>query len=129
MNLSRSNFNNSINSIGEEAVKQGEKGNAIEQGSVARRPLSASQASTPAPQVRQDTDAMAANSIEGREDMPVWQSAFVLGPNVRFTRTPESAMAKRPSTEMPQAATEPETVETVPEVVIPAERPPALIVK
>ncbi|CAN7699895.1 DNA translocase FtsK [Pararhizobium sp. LjRoot238] len=42
-----------------------------------------------------DTDAMAASEIEGREDAPVWQSAFVLRPNVRFTRTPESVYSKR----------------------------------
>nr|WP_244490655.1 DNA translocase FtsK [Rhizobium sp. Root268] len=77
--------------------------------------------------MRQDADAMAANSIEGRGDMPVWQSAFVLGPNVRFTRTPESAFAKRPAAETPPA--EPEAVEIVPEAIVPAERPPALIVK
>ncbi|WP_341486615.1 DNA translocase FtsK [Pararhizobium sp. A13] len=38
---------------------------------------------------------MAASEIEGREDAPVWQSAFVLRPNVRFTRTPESVYSKR----------------------------------
>ncbi|SMC80181.1 DNA translocase FtsK [Rhizobium sp. RU36D] len=31
--------------------------------------------------------------------MPVWQNAFVLGPNVRFTRTPEAALSKRPGPE------------------------------
>ena len=41
------------------------------------------------------TDAMAASEIEGRKDAPVWQSAFVLGPNVRFTRTPESVISKK----------------------------------
>ncbi len=28
-------------------------------------------------------------------ELPVWQHAFVLGPNVRFTRTPENALPKR----------------------------------
>ncbi|WP_209854295.1 DNA translocase FtsK [Rhizobium herbae] len=37
--------------------------------------------------------------IEGRGDAPVWQSAFVLGPNVRFTRTPESVYSKRSAVE------------------------------
>ena len=27
--------------------------------------------------------------------LPEWQRAFVLGPNVRFTRTPESAMTRK----------------------------------
>lgn len=50
------------------------------------------------------TDQMAANQIEGHDDMPAWQSAFVLGPNVRFTRTPDRLANPR---------TEPETVEPV----------------
>ncbi len=125
MNLSRSNFHNSNNAIGEEKAKQGDKGHVNDPASSARRTVTSSQ--VPAPQMRPDTDAMAANSIEGRGDIPVWQSAFVLGPNVRFTRTPESA--KRAAAEMPQAAVEPEPVESAPEVFVPAERPPALIVK
>jgi S-DNA-T family DNA segregation ATPase FtsK/SpoIIIE len=39
-------------------------------------------------------DQSAANQIEGREETPVWQTAFVLGPNVRFTRTPDRVPAK-----------------------------------
>ncbi|MDH4412278.1 MAG: hypothetical protein QE484_03160, partial [Rhizobium sp.] len=39
-------------------------------------------------------DQSAANQIEGREEVPVWQTAFVLGPNVRFTRTPDRTPAK-----------------------------------
>ncbi|MBX9469681.1 MAG: DNA translocase FtsK [Rhizobium sp.] len=42
----------------------------------------------------QGTDQSAANQIEGREETPVWQKAFVLGPNVRFTRTPDRAPSK-----------------------------------
>ena len=46
---------------------------------------------------RQDrgTDEAAALDIEGRGQLPGWQSAFVLGPNVRFTRTPDTAMNRR----------------------------------
>nr|WP_275791211.1 DNA translocase FtsK [Rhizobium gei] len=47
---------------------------------------------------RADEDVLAASSVEGREDVPVWQSAFMLRPNVRFTRTPESAYSKRAQT-------------------------------
>ena len=42
----------------------------------------------------QGADQSAANQIEGREETPVWQKAFVLGPNVRFTRTPDRAATK-----------------------------------
>ncbi|WP_205908209.1 DNA translocase FtsK [Rhizobium wuzhouense] len=51
-------------------------------------------------------DQMAANQIEGREEQPVWQSAFVLGPNVRFTRTPDRTPAK-PETIEPMSAPAP----------------------
>jgi S-DNA-T family DNA segregation ATPase FtsK/SpoIIIE len=40
-----------------------------------------------------NADEMAAGEIEGRA--PIWQSNFVIGPNVRFTRTPDSAYPKR----------------------------------
>ncbi|KQV34922.1 cell division protein FtsK [Rhizobium sp. Root1204] len=59
-----------------------------------------------------DTDAMA--EIEGRGDAPVWQSAFVLGPNVRFTRTPESVYSKRPASD---ASKEPEGIRPVEQAV------------
>ncbi|MFD1328978.1 DNA translocase FtsK [Mycoplana ramosa] len=35
--------------------------------------------------------------VKAGSDLPAWQSAFVLGPNVRFTRTPESAYARKPA--------------------------------
>lgn len=41
----------------------------------------------------ENADEMAAGEIEGRA--PIWQSNFVIGPNVRFTRTPDSAYPKR----------------------------------
>nr|WP_310417761.1 DNA translocase FtsK [Mycoplana sp. BE70] len=34
--------------------------------------------------------------VKAGADLPAWQSAFILGPNVRFTRTPESAYARKP---------------------------------
>ena len=43
----------------------------------------------------QNADEMAAGEIEGRMVAPIWQSNFVIGPNVRFTRTPESAFPRR----------------------------------
>ncbi|MBB3978283.1 S-DNA-T family DNA segregation ATPase FtsK/SpoIIIE [Rhizobium azooxidifex] len=33
--------------------------------------------------------------VKADTDLPAWQSAFILGPNVRFTRTPESAYARK----------------------------------
>lgn len=39
-------------------------------------------------------DEMAAREIEGRTELPVWQDAFTLGPNVRFSRTPEAALSR-----------------------------------
>ncbi|SIP91892.1 DNA translocase FtsK [Rhizobium sp. RU33A] len=46
-------------------------------------------------------DQSAADQIEGREETPVWQKAFVLGPNVRFTRTPDRAPGKAEPTPAP----------------------------
>lgn len=40
-------------------------------------------------------DATAADAIEGRAELPVWQRAFLMGPNVRFTRTPHIVDAER----------------------------------
>ncbi|MBP1878726.1 S-DNA-T family DNA segregation ATPase FtsK/SpoIIIE [Agrobacterium rubi] len=45
-----------------------------------------------------NADQIAANAIEGRDDMPLWQNAFTLGPNVRFTRTPQNIVAGKQST-------------------------------
>ncbi|MBB4065961.1 S-DNA-T family DNA segregation ATPase FtsK/SpoIIIE [Gellertiella hungarica] len=54
-------------------------------------------------------DEIAASEIEGRSTMPVWQSAFTLGPNVRFSRTPEAALSRRTHQEtVPQASQLPE---------------------
>ncbi|MCD2183874.1 DNA translocase FtsK [Rhizobium sp. GN54] len=36
-----------------------------------------------------------AGEVKADADLPAWQSAFILGPNVRFTRTPESAYARK----------------------------------
>mgnify|MGYP006172867803 CR=1 FL=1 len=55
-------------------------------------------------------DQSAANQIEGREETPVWQKAFVLGPNVRFTRTPDRTPAKPEAADKAEpAATESNT--------------------
>ncbi|WP_097136730.1 DNA translocase FtsK [Rhizobium subbaraonis] len=44
--------------------------------------------------------------------LPAWQSAFILGPNVRFTRTPESAYSRKQAEPAPQKQEEAnETVE------------------
>ncbi len=96
MNLPRSNFLNSDNSIGEEK--------AHEPAPAVLRPLEAApQARTPTsvPRVNgHHTDALAASEIEGRSEMPVWQNAFAMAPNVRFTRTPENALSRKVAPEI-----------------------------
>ncbi|WP_020011767.1 MULTISPECIES: DNA translocase FtsK [unclassified Agrobacterium] len=64
-----------------------------------------------------NADVSAADAIEGRAEMPGWQNAFVLGPNVRFTRTPESAFARRMPVETPN----------IPEEEVPAVAPPEAV--
>ncbi|MCM2397917.1 FtsK/SpoIIIE domain-containing protein [Rhizobium sp. S95] len=100
MHLPRSNFLNPDNNIGE--------GNAHEPApAVLRRPEAARQERTPAapPSVNgHHTDALAASEIEGRSEMPAWQSAFAMAPNVRFTRTPETAISRRPAPENAELA-------------------------
>jgi S-DNA-T family DNA segregation ATPase FtsK/SpoIIIE len=52
-------------------------------------------------------DQSAADQIEGREETPVWQKAFVLGPNVRFTRTPDRVPGKAEPTPTPAPVAQP----------------------
>ncbi len=91
MRLSRTNFSNTFDSTGEQPA---DPDNHLAKVEIQRRiygtPLDAKGEEG---SYEADTDAMA--EIEGRGDVPVWQSAFVLGPNVRFTRTPESVYSKR----------------------------------
>jgi S-DNA-T family DNA segregation ATPase FtsK/SpoIIIE len=54
--------------------------------------------------------------------MPGWQNAFVLGPNVRFTRTPESVFTRRMPVETPHLAEE-----EVPAVVPPESAEPEVV--
>ncbi|CDN92666.1 DNA translocase ftsK [Agrobacterium tumefaciens] len=86
---------------------------------------------------RPNADISAADAIEGRAEMPGWQNAFVLGPNVRFTRTPESAFSRRMPVETPNipeeeasAAVLPESeVAAQPEAVVQQEIAPQPVVK
>ncbi|TZG34312.1 DNA translocase FtsK [Agrobacterium sp. B1(2019)] len=94
MSFSRSRFQNSSNSVGEGSEKTRHAGGQ----SVAGQQTAAMKAgAAPKP----NADVSAADAIEGRAEMPGWQNAFVLGPNVRFTRTPESAFARRMPVETP----------------------------
>ncbi len=93
MRLSRTNFSNSFDNTGEHPV---DPENQQARAELQRRIYGAPNVNPLDVSSHADTDAMAANEIEGRDDAPVWQSAFVLGPNVRFTRTPESVYSKRP---------------------------------
>ncbi|WP_159945988.1 DNA translocase FtsK [Rhizobium sp. 18065] len=65
---------------------------------------------------RAGTDQLAASQIEGHSEMPAWQTAFVLGPNVRFTRTPDKTPNQnsgQTTGHAPGQRSEPETVEPV----------------
>jgi len=95
MRLSRTNFSNAFDNTGEQPA---DPESHLMKTDIQRRiygaPLDVKSDESP---YEVDTDAM--TEIEGRGDAPVWQSAFVLGPNVRFTRTPESVYSKRPAVE------------------------------
>ncbi|WP_082520605.1 DNA translocase FtsK [Rhizobium sp. Root482] len=93
MRLSRTNFPNGLD-MTEEEPAYGDQ--PLEKADIQRsvygaHPVSVNEESMSGV----STDAIAASEIEGRKDAPVWQSAFVLGPNVRFTRTPESVISKK----------------------------------
>ncbi|MBO0126908.1 DNA translocase FtsK [Agrobacterium sp. OT33] len=116
MSFSRSRFQNSSNSAGEGSEKARHAG---DQPSAAQQAMVTKVGVAPRP----NADVSAADAIEGRAEMPGWQNAFVLGPNVRFTRTPESAFARRMPVETPNipeddvvAVVPPETAE--PEAVM-----------
>ncbi|MFK3691253.1 DNA translocase FtsK [Agrobacterium tumefaciens] len=114
MSFSRSRFQNSSNSVGEGSEKARHAGGQM----VAGQPSATVKASAAS---RPNADISAADAIEGRAEMPGWQNAFVLGPNVRFTRTPESAFNRRmpvetpnlPEEELPVASVEPVDSEPV----------------
>lgn len=103
MSFSRSRFQNSSNSVGEGSENARHAGVQTPAG---QRTIVTAAGAAP----RQNADVIAADAIEGRAEMPGWQNAFVLGPNVRFTRTPESAFNRRMPVETPN---------------IPEEEPPA----
>ncbi len=111
MSFSRSRFQNSSNSVGEGSEKARHAGGQ----SVAGQQTAAMKGAAPRP----NADVSAADAIEGRAEMPGWQNAFVLGPNVRFTRTPESAFNRRMPVETPNIPEEEVPVVAPPEVVEP----------
>ncbi|WP_080837254.1 DNA translocase FtsK [Agrobacterium genomosp. 13] len=129
MSFSRSRFQNSSNSVGEGSDKARHAG-----GQAVGQQAAAMKAGV-AP--RPNADVSAADAIEGRAEMPGWQNAFVLGPNVRFTRTPESAFSRRMPVETPNipeeeasAAVLPESeVAAQPEAVVQQEIAPQPVVK
>ncbi len=100
MSFSRSRFQNSSNSVGEGSDKARHAGGKA----VAGQDQAAATKAGVVP--RPNADVSAADAIEGRAEMPGWQNAFVLGPNVRFTRTPESAFSRRMPVETPHLAEE-----------------------
>ncbi|MBO9652706.1 MAG: DNA translocase FtsK [Agrobacterium tumefaciens] len=112
MSFSRSRFQNSSNSVGEGSEKARRAG-----GHTAAGQQTAAMKAGVAP--RPNADISAADAIEGRAEMPGWQNAFVLGPNVRFTRTPESAFARRMPVETPHIPEEDITTVALPETAEP----------
>jgi S-DNA-T family DNA segregation ATPase FtsK/SpoIIIE len=70
------------------------------------------------------------NSAASEEagELPVWQTAFALKPNVRFTRTPENAIAKRPTAATVPAPPAP-AVAVRPSAPLPPQIPSAAAVK
>ncbi|MDZ7928455.1 MAG: DNA translocase FtsK [Agrobacterium sp.] len=113
MSFSRSRFQNSSNSVGEGSDKARHAGGKA----VAGQEQAAAMKAGVAP--RPNADVSAADAIEGRAEMPGWQNAFVLGPNVRFTRTPESVFSRRMPVETPHLAEEEAPVAVLPETVEP----------
>ncbi|KAA3501369.1 DNA translocase FtsK [Rhizobium rhizogenes] len=107
MSFSRSRFQNSSNNAGEGSENARHAGGKAVAGQQTAMKASA------AP--RPNADVSAADAIEGRAEMPGWQNAFVLGPNVRFTRTPESAFSRRMPVETPNI---PEEIHILEEEVV-----------
>lgn len=92
MRFPRSNFNNPGN-----AIEGGEAESADDMVQHPPIPAAPAQSLTRAERaaVGRNADQIAANAIEGRPDMPGWQNAFTLGPNVRFSRTPQSIFSRK----------------------------------
>lgn len=92
MRFPRSNFNNPGN-----AIEGGEAESADNMVQHPQIPAAPAQSLTRAEHaaVGRNADQIAANAIEGRPDMPGWQNAFTLGPNVRFSRTPQSIFSRK----------------------------------
>ena len=93
MRFSRSNLTSTINQTEQEA-QGADQVSYLQQVSPGSEPVSyrvdqQSRTSTYNP------DVTAADAIEGRSELPVWQRAFLMGPNVRFTRTPHVVDAER----------------------------------
>lgn len=107
MSFSRSRFQNSSNNAGEGSENARPAGGKAVAGQQTAMKASA------AP--RPNADVSAADAIEGRAEMPGWQNAFVLGPNVRFTRTPESVFSRRMPVETPNI---PEEIHSLEEEIV-----------
>ncbi|UJW75662.1 DNA translocase FtsK [Rhizobium sp. SL42] len=132
MHPPRQNSVFSANTLGEKpTTKAPASGPAAVQATAVPGQISQGQTSQGGP--RAGTDQLAASQIEGRSEMPAWQTAFVLGPNVRFTRTPDKT-PNQAQTQLPGQIPgqtsgqrgEPETVEPLVAATVPATVTPPL---
>jgi S-DNA-T family DNA segregation ATPase FtsK/SpoIIIE len=99
MRFSRSNLTSSVNYLVDEGANVERSVDASPQVEpqyvpVANEPVVAQAQPRPRAQ-HYNPDVTAADEIEGRAEQPVWQRAFLMGPNVRFTRTPHVVDAER----------------------------------
>lgn len=118
MRFPRSNLNNSVNAIEERGQSQPDaEPQATQDAARGMIPLTADQRAV----MGRNADQIAANAIEGRDEMPLWQNAFVLGPNVRFTRTPQNIVAGKQATTASSGKVEEDAAPSAPTLVMQAE--------
>ena len=107
MRFPRSNSNYSLNMIDERGQEQSvAEPRASQDIRADLMPLTPDQRAV----IGHNADQNAANAIEGREEMPLWQNHFTLGPNVRFTRTPQNLVAGKQAPTSAQSRAETEIV-------------------
>lgn len=124
MRFSRSNLTSTINQTEQEAQgsDQVQYSQQVSTGAESATYRADQQSST----TTYNPDVTAADAIEGRSELPVWQRAFLMGPNVRFTRTPHVVDAERRNP--PEKVVEQQQV-AVEAVVQPSQQPTSVNVQ